>query len=123
MRGYRVLLFYKYIRVSDPEKFKDEHLAWCLSNNIKGRIYIASEGINGTVSGLAQDIENYKNNLRSYEIFEDIIFKEDETDEIALMPFGRVNHHIKIMDLQRQLKTELKFKNLTLWHGCCCGAR
>ena len=93
MRGYRVLLFYKYIRVSDPEKFKDEHLAWCLSNNIKGRIYIASEGINGTVSGLAQDIENYKNNLRSYEIFEDIIFKEDDAEEIA---FNKM--HVRVKD-------------------------
>ena len=52
MKDYRVLLFYKYVDVEDPEKFKDEHLAWCIENNIKGRIFIAKEGINGTVSGI-----------------------------------------------------------------------
>jgi len=83
MKNYRVLLFYKYVEVEDPEKFKEEHLDWCLNNNIKGRIFIAFEGINGTVSGLYQDIEKYKANLRSFKIFEDIIFKEDEADEIA----------------------------------------
>jgi UPF0176 protein len=91
MKDYKVLLFYKYIEVPDPGKFKDEHLAWCFNNNIKGRIFLASEGINGTVSGLNKNIEKYKNNLTSYKIFEDIIFKEDEADEIA---FSKM--HVKV---------------------------
>ena len=91
MKNYRVLLFYKYVGVEDPEKFKEEHLVWCLNNNIKGRIFIAFEGINGTVSGLNKNIEKYKNNLTSYKIFEVIIFKEDEADEIA---FSKM--HVKV---------------------------
>jgi UPF0176 protein len=93
MNGYRVLLFYKYVDVEDPEKFRDEHLSWCLNNNIKGRIFIAKEGINGTVSGKIPDIENYKTKLKSYKIFEDIIFKEDEAADDA---FSKM--HIRVKD-------------------------
>lgn len=101
MEDYKVLLFYKYVEVADPEKFKDEHLNWCLNNNIKGRIFIAAEGINGTVSGLNQDIDRYKNNLRSYKIFEDVIFKEDETDEIA---FNKMHVRVKEEIVNSNLK-------------------
>lgn len=92
MKNYRVLLFYKYTAVDDPEFFKEEHLKFCFENNIKGRIYIAKEGINGTVSGLTKDIEKYKPNLKSYPFFKDIVFKEDETDEIA---FSKMHVRVK----------------------------
>ncbi len=80
MKEFRVLLFYKYVDVEDPGKFAAEHLDWCLNHNIKGRVYVAAEGINGTVSGIEKDIENYKQNLRCYPYLKDIIFKEDVTD-------------------------------------------
>jgi UPF0176 protein len=80
---YKVLLFYKYINFENPEKFREEHFNFCEANNILGRIFIAEEGINGTVSGLTEDIEKYKIHLRSYHEFEDIIFKEDHADEHA----------------------------------------
>jgi UPF0176 protein len=106
MKDYKVLLFYKYINVAEPERFKDEHLAWCLNNNIKGRIFIAAEGINGTVSGLNKDIKKYKKNLRSYEIFEDIIFKEDEAGENA---FNKIHVRVKEEIVNSNLKnTSLK---------------
>jgi UPF0176 protein len=101
MKDYRVLLFYKYIKVTEPEIFKNEHLDWCLNNNIKGRIFVASEGINGTVSGLNKDIEKYKDNLRSYKIFEDIIFKEDEADNIA---FSKMHVRVKNEIVNSNLK-------------------
>ena len=66
MKNYRVLLFYKYVKVDDPERFMNEHLEFCFQNEIKGRVFIASEGINGTVSGTVENISKYKNNLTSY---------------------------------------------------------
>lgn len=80
---YRVLLFYKYVNVADPAKFRGEHLDFCLNNDIRGRVFIAHEGINGTVSGLTESIEKYKQELRSYPEFEDIVFKEDPAEEHA----------------------------------------
>ena len=83
MNDYRVLLFYKYVSLQNPEIIVDEHLTWCLKNEIKGRIFFANEGVNGTVSGTIQNIENYKSYLKSFTEFSDIWFKEDIADEHA----------------------------------------
>lgn len=80
---YRVLLFYKYVDFPKPEKFRDEHLQFCFENNIKGRVFIACEGINGTVSGTTENIAKYKAHIRSYPEFADMWFKEDPADEQA----------------------------------------
>lgn len=44
---YNVLLYYKYTTIDDPETFAAEHLAFCKANNLKGRILVSTEGING----------------------------------------------------------------------------
>ena len=48
-KDYQILLFYSYAKISDPNKFKIDHHLFCIKNNIKGRIIISKEGINGTV--------------------------------------------------------------------------
>jgi len=58
--NYKVLIFYKYINVNEPEQIVGEHLNWCLANDIRGRVFFATEGINGTVSGKNENIEKYK---------------------------------------------------------------
>ncbi len=92
MKNYRVLLFYKYITFPDPEKFCMEHLLFCQQNNILGRVWIAHEGINGTVSGLSEDIEKYKSEIRKYPEFSDIWFKEDLNDAHA---FNKIHVRVK----------------------------
>ena len=47
----RVLLYYKYLPIENAEQFAADHLAFCKSIGLKGRILVADEGINGTVSG------------------------------------------------------------------------
>jgi len=69
---YQVLLFYSYSRILDPVKFRDNHLRFCIENNIVGRIIISDEGINGTVSGKVRDCKKYINKINSYKIFNDI---------------------------------------------------
>ena len=81
MRDFKVLLFYKYVQVKNPNLIVNEHLEWCLQNDIKGRVFFANEGVNGTVSGLKENIEKYKSHLTSYPEFKDLWFKEDEADE------------------------------------------
>ncbi|MEO8398202.1 MAG: rhodanese-related sulfurtransferase [Ignavibacteriaceae bacterium] len=101
MKNYSVLLFYKYVDVEDPEKFMNEHLSFCNKNEIKGRVFIANEGINGTVSGTIENINNYKRHLKSYTFFEDILFKEDEAYEHAFSKMHvRVKKEIVNSDLQ-----------------------
>lgn len=47
----RVLLYYKYVSIENAEEYAAKHLEFCKSIGLKGRILIADEGINGTVSG------------------------------------------------------------------------
>jgi UPF0176 protein len=90
--NYRVLLFYKYVWIENPQEIVNEHLQWCLQNDIKGRVFIAPEGINGTVSGATENIENYKIHIRSFHPFNDIWFKEDETENHA---FNKIQVRLK----------------------------
>lgn len=78
---FKVLLFYKYVEVPNPEQIVREHLDWCLENDIKGRVFFANEGVNGTVSGKTENIQKYKLHLRSYSLFSDIWFKEDDAEK------------------------------------------
>lgn len=80
---YQVLLFYQYTDISDPETFASEHLAYCQELGLKGRILIAKEGINGTVSGSIEQCETYMTNLKSDPRFKDIVFKIETTDKHA----------------------------------------
>lgn len=80
MSNYRVLLYYKYVDIENPEQFRDQHLELCKSLNLKGRILVSEEGINGTVSGTIQETEQYMEAMRSDSRFEDTMFKIDEAD-------------------------------------------
>jgi len=37
---YKVISFYKYVDVEDPESFAKEHLDWCISNYLSGKVDI-----------------------------------------------------------------------------------
>lgn len=80
---YRVLLYYKYVTIDDPETFAQEHLDFCKSLGLKGRILVSTEGLNGTLSGPVEATEKYKEHVRSDERFKDIVFKEDKAEEHA----------------------------------------
>jgi len=93
--NYRVLLFYKYVEVSNPEDIVNEQLEWCIDNDIKGRVFFATEGVNGTVSATLDNIKKYKSHLTSYPMFKDMWFKEDEVNEHAFKKMhGRLKNEI-----------------------------
>lgn len=82
-KPYKVLLYYKYTPIEDNVLFAKEHMLKCKEIGLKGRILIANEGINGTVSGTLSQIEAYKDYVHSLPGFEDVWFKEDEADSNA----------------------------------------
>lgn len=77
MTEIHILLFYKYVEIDNPEKFRERHLRFCLDLGIRGRILVAEEGINGSVSGTEEQTEKYKEYLRKDLRFKEIQFKED----------------------------------------------
>ncbi len=77
---YRVLLFYKYVPIDNAEELTTQHLKYCKELGLKGRVLIADEGINGTVSGTVEQTETYIKDLTSDPRFKDIVFKIDEAE-------------------------------------------
>ena len=80
---FYVLLYYYYTKIDDPESFRTEHHQLCLDLNLRGRIIIAHEGINGTVSGLKENCEKYMTILKSDSLFKNIEFKIEEYEKHA----------------------------------------
>lgn len=76
--SHYILLYYCYTSIEDPEKFREEHHLFCLSLDLRGRIIIASEGINGTISGLKENCEKYMATLKADPRFATIDFKIEE---------------------------------------------
>jgi len=79
----KVISFYKYVAIENPEALMKEHLEWCRENGILGKVYLAKEGISGSIFGDEDAISKYKEHLKNYKIFEDVWFKETTTDQIA----------------------------------------
>ncbi|HJF66814.1 MAG TPA: rhodanese-related sulfurtransferase [Staphylococcus kloosii] len=98
---YRVLLFYKYVTIDDPETFAAEHLQFCKDNDLKGRILVSSEGINGSVSGPKEVTDNYIAHMRADTRFSDIVFKIDEAEGHAFKKMHvRPRNEIVALDLE-----------------------
>lgn len=98
---FKVLLFYKYKTIEDPEAFRLDHIAFCKRNGLRGRVLVGTEGINGTVSGTIEQTEKYKEYLHSQSGFEDVWFKEDLAEGYAHSKMHvRVRDEIVSLDLE-----------------------
>ncbi|MFA1821839.1 rhodanese-related sulfurtransferase [Virgibacillus oceani] len=78
--NYRILLYYNYVQIEDPEGYAADHLQFCKDLGLKGRIFIAQEGINGTVSGTAEQTDAYMEAMHNDPRFKDMVFKIDAHD-------------------------------------------
>jgi UPF0176 protein len=83
-KPYKVILYYKFHPIENPEQFTNDHRGFCQKHNLVGRILIAKEGINGTCAGLPEDIEAYKQYVHAQQGFEDMWFKEHAVDKLPL---------------------------------------
>jgi len=77
---YQVLLYYKYIDIADPEAEKQHQEQLFEQLNLKGRVLIATEGINGTLEGSVADTERYIEEMSKDDRFADIHWKRSEGD-------------------------------------------
>jgi UPF0176 protein len=77
---YPVILFYKYVVIADPAGLAAAQRALCLALGLKGRVLIATEGINGTVAGPRVAVDQYVAALRADARFADIEIKTSVGD-------------------------------------------
>jgi UPF0176 protein len=97
--NYQVLLYYKFVEVIDPEAERDWMLDLCQRLELKGRILIACEGLNGTVSGTRQACAEYMATLNKHPLFQGIEYKIDDVD-VAPFPKLRVRARDEIVTLE-----------------------
>lgn len=73
---YTVLLYYKYTEIENPRQVMDWQRQLCEKLNLTGRILIATEGINGTVEGTAENAEKYIKEVEKDKRFLNINWKK-----------------------------------------------
>lgn len=81
MKAYQTLLYYCYSHIQDGEQYATDHLKFCKSLKLTGRIIIADEGLNGTVSGKPEACKAYMDYVYADGRFNATEFKIDEVDK------------------------------------------
>nr|WP_296776115.1 rhodanese-related sulfurtransferase [Rhodococcus sp. (in: high G+C Gram-positive bacteria)] len=74
----KIVLFYVFTPLPDPEAIRLWQLTLAASNNLNGRILISEHGINATVGGDLEDVKRYVRGTRSYAPFKDADIKWSE---------------------------------------------
>lgn len=96
----KVLLFYAFAPIPDPEAIRLWQRDLCESLNLRGRILISRDGFNGTVGGELNAMKIYRRKTREYPAFKDIDFKWSEGSGLdasgASLDFPRLS--VKVRD-------------------------
>lgn len=71
----KILLYYKFTPLADPEVVKLWQKTLCDGLNLRGRILVSKHGLNGTVGGEMDDLKKYIKETKKLEGFKDIVFK------------------------------------------------
>jgi len=71
----KILLYYKFTPIKDPEAVKLWQKTLTDSLNLRGRILISRQGLNGTVGGDMDDLKRYIKETKKFPGFRDIVFK------------------------------------------------
>ena len=87
-----VCALYKFVTLDNYESLKEPLFAEMERNGIKGTLLLASEGINGTVSGSRAAIDQLLEWLKSDPRLEELEYKESYTDN---QPFKRTRVKLK----------------------------
>lgn len=71
----KVILYYKFVPVPDPEMTMRWQKELCARLGLKGRIIISKHGINGTLGGDIENLREYKREMNRSVIFKGIMYK------------------------------------------------
>lgn len=74
----KILLYYKFTPIKDPEVVKLWQKTLTDSLDLRGRILVSHQGINGTVGGDIDDLKKYIKATKQFPGFKGIVFKWSE---------------------------------------------
>lgn len=116
---YKVLLYYKFVPVEDPESVMLWQKALCESLGLKGRIIIAQHGINGTVGGTMEACKLYVKAMNKSSKFKATQYKwsEGTGDDFPKLSV-KVRDELVTLDPEHKFDVFNKSKGLSpnQWH-------
>lgn len=71
----KILLYYKFTPLADPEAVKLWQKTLTDSLNLRGRILVSHQGLNGTIGGDMDDLKKYIKETKKLAGFKDTVFK------------------------------------------------
>ena len=80
------------LEISGPVRLQRALKTFCLEQGIRGTIIIATEGINSTIVGSRNAINEFYRFFKSFEAFADVFFQESECE---FMPFQKMKVRVK----------------------------
>jgi UPF0176 protein len=75
MSAVEVLAYYCFVPIQDPHQEVLRHKEFFIAQDIRCRVYISEEGINGQMSASAEASAAYQQWLKSDSRFKDVVFK------------------------------------------------
>ena len=104
MKDIYITLFYKFTDIENPEELSSTLREFCGGQGLLGKILLAHEGINGSLSGSEEQIESFKKYLTGIPSFSDIAFK-DETG--TFHPFKKLIIRVKNEIIRMEQKLDM----------------
>lgn len=103
----KIVLYYKFTPLKDPEAIKQWQLTLCESLGLKGRILISVHGINGTVGGDIEKVKQYVKATKAYPPFKETAFKwSDGVSEDFPRLSVKVRKEIVAFDAESELTVD-----------------
>ncbi len=119
---FKIILFYKFTAIENPAVEAEKQREKCAELSLKGRMILAEEGVNATFEGTAENIETYKQFIRSDPRFKDMLIKESVgtgfafpklsikvRDEIVTLGAGK-------FDVEKETAQQLPAEDLQKWY-------
>jgi UPF0176 protein len=116
---YKVLLYYKFVPVEDPESVMLWQKALCEKIDLKGRIIVAPHGINGTLGGSMEACKHYVKAMKKSSKFKETQFKwsEGTGDDFPKLSV-KIRKELVTLDPEKEFDVYDKSKGLSpeQWH-------
>ena len=90
---YSIVTSYKFVKIINLEATRDQLKVLCDNHNIKGTILVAREGINFTLSGNLQDLEQLIVEINKIHYFVDLKYNNYTT--ASFTPFKKMKVRLK----------------------------
>ena len=107
---FEVLGFYKFVKIRSLKKNKVLLQDFLINKKIRGTIIIASEGINGTISGKVKDIKSTIYRLKKIFSFKE--FDNSNNSKSSFQPFHKPKVKVKKEVVPMNLILNSKERNL-----------